>query len=446
MLMDPRINSLLEELQDNCSETTQLSIRYGVNTGDFLIQPTLKTPKVTSATGQTHYTESLRDRSFRVASPSFFQVNVAQLDRMVDLIREALQLTGTETVMDAYAGVGTFALLLAPFAGKIIAIEDSVNAVEDARANAQGTLNVEFLLGRTEKVLADLEETPHGVILDPSRKGCHPDALEALARLAPTRLVYVSCDPGTLARDLKILCQGPFYLVGVQPLDMFPQTHHVECIATLALRRPLQDLVLASTSPRRRQLAESLGLDFNVVAPHVEETHQEEDPKAMVQRLALAKAQKVAADRQGPVVGADTTVVLDSQALGKPSSVEEATEMLQHLRGREHRVLTAVALVDSSSGKVWQETCESTVAMRDYSDSEIEAYVASGKAMDKAGAYGVQDEAFSPSQHVEGCYSNVVGLPLCTLAGLLDRAGYKVQGLSLPDKCQSHILGEEGAP
>ena len=236
MLMHPDINRILGQLQSHCGETTQLSVRYGVNTGDFLIQPTLRSPEVTLPTGQKHYAESLRDRQFRVASPSFFQVNVPQLDLLVDLVREGLGLSGSELIVDAYAGVGTFALLLAPYAGRVIAIEESPAAAEDARANAQGVESVELLSGRTEEVLGQLTERPHGVILDPPRKGCHRATLEALNRLEPNRVVYVSCDPGTLARDLKVLCQGPFYLKEVQPIDMFPQTHHVESVATLCRR------------------------------------------------------------------------------------------------------------------------------------------------------------------------------------------------------------------
>ena len=113
--------------------------------------------------------------------------------------------------------------------------------------------------GRTEEALPKLEAQPDGVILDPSRKGCHPSALKALTALKPRRVVYVSCDPSTLARDLKILCKDVFLLESVTPVDMFPQTHHVECIAVLTLRRPLDGLILASSSPRRRQLMSDNG-------------------------------------------------------------------------------------------------------------------------------------------------------------------------------------------
>ena len=351
MIMDPSVNRILGELQGRCAETSQLSVRCGVNTGDFLVQPTLKTAEVSIATGQKHYVESLRGRSFRVASPSFFQVNIRQLDRLVDLVKEELELSGSELVVDAYAGVGTFALLLAPYAGRVIAIEESPAAVEDALANADDAPRVEFIQGRTEQVLSELEERPQGLILDPPRKGCHPSALEALKRLKPQRMVYVSCDPATLARDLKSLCRDTFHLEKVRPVDMFPQTHHVECIATLTLRRGVDGLVLASSSPRRRDLMAGIGIPFEIEAPEVDEATFGEFVEDTVKRLALAKAQAVANRRPGQlVVGADTMVVCDGEALGKPRDPAQAVEMLQRLRGREHRVVTGVAVVDGSTG------------------------------------------------------------------------------------------------
>ena len=233
LLMCQWINDTTAKLQGRCGETTQISLRYGLNTGDYLIQPALKAPDIPLPSGQTHYQESLGGRKFRIASPSFFQVNTQQAERIVDLVRVGLHLSGHELVVDAYAGVGTFAILLAPHAAKIIAIEESTSAVHDAAVNASGIDGIQFLQGKTEEVLSQIEDRPHGVILDPPRAGCHPMALEALVKLAPRRVVYVSCDPETLARDLNILCRGPFSLELVQPVDMFPQTHHVECLAYL---------------------------------------------------------------------------------------------------------------------------------------------------------------------------------------------------------------------
>ena len=237
MLMTPGINRLSDSIRGRAQETSQVSIRYGINTDDWLIQPALKNPAIQTPTGQKHYTEELTGRKFRIASPSFFQVNTQQAERLAALVREMLDLSGGEFVVDAYAGVGTFAVLLADFARKVAAIEESSAAVRDASTNAAGAHNVEFLEGRTEDTLASLDERPDAVILDPPRAGCHPDALAALIRLAPDRTVYVSCEPKALARDLDVLTRGGLRVQSVQPIDMFPQTHHVE---TAALLRPIE--------------------------------------------------------------------------------------------------------------------------------------------------------------------------------------------------------------
>jgi 23S rRNA (uracil1939-C5)-methyltransferase len=233
MLMAPWINETLRNLQGKCQETTQLSIRYGINTGDWLIQPTFHSPEIPLATGQTHYTERLLGHAFRIASPSFAQVNTPQAERMALLVHDRLEPDGSELLVDAYAGVGTFAVLLADSVRRVIAIEESSAAVKDAAANIEGIDNLEYIEGKTEEVLDTLEETPDAVILDPPRVGCHPDTLGALIRCAPKRIVYISCDPESLARDLSILIHGGFQVELVEPVDMFPQTHHIECVAAL---------------------------------------------------------------------------------------------------------------------------------------------------------------------------------------------------------------------
>ena len=235
LLMAPWINQALGLLQGKCRETTQLSIRYGFNTGDWLIQPRLKSDEVPLKSGQTHYQEKIWGHSFRIASPSFFQVNTQQAEELVRLVRRRLQLTGEETLVDAYAGVGTFSAYLAPYARWVIAIEESAAAVEDASVNTRGIENLVFRQGRTEDVLAGLDESPDAVILDPPRAGCDSGALDALVRRRTGRIVYVSCDPETLARDLQVLVRGGYRVDSVEPLDMFPQTHHVECVVTLVV-------------------------------------------------------------------------------------------------------------------------------------------------------------------------------------------------------------------
>ena len=233
LIMDEGINDILGKIQDKCAETTQLSVRYGVGTGDWLIQPTMQSMEITIDTGQTHYEEELLGKRFRVASPSFFQVNTKQAERLVDLALARLNLSGREMLVDAYAGVGTFAVLLASSAKGVIAIEESASAVKDAEVNVAGLPNVRLVQGRTEEVLAQLTETVDAVLLDPPRTGCHEDALRALAEKEVARVVYVSCEPATLARDLRFLCQQGYELLEVQPIDMFPHTYHIEAIATL---------------------------------------------------------------------------------------------------------------------------------------------------------------------------------------------------------------------
>jgi 23S rRNA (uracil1939-C5)-methyltransferase len=241
MLMGQPINDAITELQEKSGETSNLSVRVGTNTGDMLVQPTFKNPEITLPSGQKHYRENLLGRDFKVASPSFFQVNTAQAENLVNLVRERLELTTDATVVDAYAGVGVFAILLAPYVSRAIGIEESHSAVIDARENAEGLDNVVFIEARTEDAIGNLEEeaglsaAPDAVILDPPRVGCHPGTLDALLELRPRRVAYVSCDPPSLARDLNILVDGGYSLDSVEPVDMFPQTYHIECVATLTL-------------------------------------------------------------------------------------------------------------------------------------------------------------------------------------------------------------------
>ncbi len=318
LLMHQGVNDLLEELQDHCGETTQLSIRAGKYSGEFLIQPYLVHPEIVVPTGQKRYTESVAGQDFLVSSPSFFQVNVEQAAAAAEVVRDRLHLTADDVLLDAYTGVGTFAILLAPHVKRVIAVEESSAAVADAKQNASELQNLEFLLGRTEDVLRNLPVKPDVVVLDPPRSGCQPRALESLIEMAPSRVAYVSCDAETLGRDLKILCQGGYRLDEVAPLDMFPQTHHVECVALLSRgeqpRMPLPaSITLASASPRRLELMVLLGLEFNITPADLDEDAiPGESPAEMVERRSREKAQAVAAGMDsGLVIGADSPVVFE---------------------------------------------------------------------------------------------------------------------------------------
>ena len=438
LLMAPWINHALASLQGHAAETTQLSLRYGVHTGDYLLQPTFQNMDVPLASGQKHYHEALLGHRFRVSSPSFFQVSTRQAEQMAELVMGELRLDGWQTVVDAYAGVATFAVLMADRARRVVAVEESSAAVADARVNVEGIPNVELRQARTEDVLSELAEGGvDAVLLDPPRAGCMPGTLDALLDAPPERVVYVSCDPETLARDLAVLTAGPFRIEQVRPVDMFPQTYHVEAVATLvrdderlAVLRARESLVLASSSPRRTEILGRLGLPFETDEPGVDEPDAAPgaDPVEVAQRLALTKARAVAGRRSaGSVLGADTVVELDGVVLGKPVDEKDAARMLRDLRGREHRVITAVALVDAATGETAEGYRASRVTMRDYTDGEIAAYVASGAPMDKAGAYGVQDEAFAPAAEVRGCWLNVVGLPVCETLKLAERFGLRLR-------------------
>jgi MAF protein len=229
-----------------------------------------------------------------------------------------------------------------------------------------------------------------------------------------------------------VLCRGPFRLAEVAPIDLFPQTHQVECIATLSWDKEReqafqarQRLVLASESPRRREILTAMGLTFQVTPSAVAEPPAVSgDPVAMAQERALDKARTVAARLgEGTAIGADTIVADAEGILGKPASAEEAHRMLGRLRGKEHRVVTGVALVDASTDEALTGYRISRVRVREYTDQEIEAYVASGSPRDKAGAYGIQDAPFNPVAGVTECYLNVMGLPPCILLQLMDRLG-----------------------
>ena len=463
LLMAPWINESLAALQGHVAETTQLSLRYGANTGDWLLQPTMRAAEVPLVSGQKHYTESLLGHTFQVSSPSFFQVNTKQAEQMAVMVIDALQLTGDETVVDAYAGVGTFAVLVSDTAAQVIAVEESAAALADARVNVEGLDNVELRQAKTEDVLMEIC-TPAAsanvrVILDPPRAGCMPGTLAALIAAPPARIAYASCDPETLARDLKVLTDGPFRIESVQPIDMFPQTHHIECLTTLVLdperQRRLTDrrsIVLASSSPRRQEILAALGIDFAIEIADVPEPPAEEsdDPLELATARAMAKAREAATRHgAGTVVGADTVVALDGGVLGKPAGADEARSMLRALRGREHRVITAVALMDASTGESVDGHRSSRVLMREYSDEEIEAYVASGDPFDKAGAYAVQSTSFAPAANVRGCYLNVVGLPVCTLLKLASRFGIQLEidrgrlpaGLHRCPECSKQVGG-----
>ena len=184
--------------------------------------------------GQPYLREIFAGIELQLRPDTFFQVNTETAEALLTVILEQLNLQGTETLLDAYCGIGTFTLPLAQKVRQAIGIEVQPVAVEQAQQNAQlnGITNVTFQAGTVETLLPELN-SPDIVLLNPPRKGCDRAVIESLLKLQPSRLVYVSCNPATLARDLKWLCQSRYRLNFVQPADFFPQTAHVECAVFL---------------------------------------------------------------------------------------------------------------------------------------------------------------------------------------------------------------------
>lgn len=193
--------------------------------------------------GPGYIEDYIGDVKFRISPLSFFQVNPVQTEKLYGKALEYAGLTGNETVWDLYCGIGSISLFLAKNAKKVIGVEIIPEAIEDAKVNAQinGIENAEFLVGAAEDVVPqyfeehknEAECRPDVIVVDPPRKGCDEKLLETMVQMAPERIVYVSCDSATLARDLKWLSENGYKLMEVTPCDMFGQTIHVESVCLL---------------------------------------------------------------------------------------------------------------------------------------------------------------------------------------------------------------------
>ncbi|GAB4386301.1 MAG: 23S rRNA (uracil(1939)-C(5))-methyltransferase RlmD [Elainellaceae cyanobacterium] len=184
--------------------------------------------------GRPYLCEEFARLQFQIHPTTFFQVNTEQAEALLNMIATELDLKGNETLLDAYCGVGTLTLPLAKQAQQAIGIEVQPEAIAQAQINARlnGITNAKFHIGTVEAILPKLEVQPDVVLVDPPRKGCDRTVIEQLLQIQPDRIVYVSCNPATLARDLKLLSTS-YQLLRVQPADFFPQTAHVECAAFL---------------------------------------------------------------------------------------------------------------------------------------------------------------------------------------------------------------------
>lgn len=209
---------------------------------------------------------------------------------------------------------------------------------------------------------------------------------------------------------------------------------------------PTPRLILASQSPRRRELLALTGLPFDVITADIDETpHPAEPAAAYTLRLSREKAQAVAAQvpNGALVLAADTTVADTDAILGKPADPVEARAMLDQLRARTHQVYTALTVLDTRTGQAQSEIVCTDVHMRDYAPHEVEAYIASGDPFDKAGGYAIQNRAFAPVDRCDGCFSNVMGLPVCQVIDLLARFGLHAS-TDIGARCRSdHAHGDE---
>lgn len=195
--------------------------------------------QVTTIWGESYITDYIGGIQFRISPLSFYQVNPVQTEKLYGKALEYAGLTGTETVWDLYCGIGTISLFLARSAKAVYGVEIVPQAIEDARENARinGIENVQFFVGKAEEVLPEKYEKENiyadVIVVDPPRKGCEEICLETMVRMHPQKIVYVSCDSATLARDLKYLCERGYDLEKVCPVDQFGHTVHVECVTLL---------------------------------------------------------------------------------------------------------------------------------------------------------------------------------------------------------------------
>jgi septum formation protein len=208
-------------------------------------------------------------------------------------------------------------------------------------------------------------------------------------------------------------------LIKIRPIVLIEKDFAGQCGINNSIMMT-RKLILASASPRRAELLQQLGLSFRVIASDLPEEVSNGDPARLVKKLALQKAMQVGRSLGGGLVlGADTLVVLGRSILGKPSDAAAASKMLQQLSGKEHSVYTGLALLDAASGRQLTDTVKTKVRFRQLQGVEIEAYVATGEPLDKAGAYGIQGRGAALVESISGCYFNVVGLPLSRLVVML---------------------------
>jgi len=184
--------------------------------------------------GEDHLVYQVKDQFFHVSAESFFQVNVSQAEKMIDLVCEYMPSKG-ETFLELYCGIGLFTRFLADRYELVYAVEESSSACDDFAINLDMYDHINLYVGSVKDIVPQLDIQPEAILLDPPRAGVDPRTLESILAFKAPKIVYVSCDVSTLSRDLKRLIEGGYHLVEITPIDMFPQTFHIECIAMLTL-------------------------------------------------------------------------------------------------------------------------------------------------------------------------------------------------------------------
>jgi 23S rRNA (uracil1939-C5)-methyltransferase len=254
LILDPLLDDLWAALDMKWPQLRRLTLRCGSATGDLMAVfeldhyedfdievdfPVscvilLADGEAVVLMGDPQLVEHVAGRDYYISAGSFFQVNTAGAEVLVALVRDYLAPTGDETLLDLYCGVGLFGLSLADQVGRVVGVEADASAAADFWRNAQGLDYVTLLEEKAQGALAHLEEAVDLVVLDPPRSGLGERVAAQIARLGPRHIVYVSCDPATLARDARRLVESGYQLEQVQPVDLFPQTYHVESVALFA--------------------------------------------------------------------------------------------------------------------------------------------------------------------------------------------------------------------
>jgi 23S rRNA (uracil1939-C5)-methyltransferase len=251
LIIDPLLDDLWAALDMEWPQLYRLSLRCGSATGDlmaifeldhyedfdievdFPVSCVLRLAdgEVVVLMGNPYLVEHVGGREYRVSAGSFFQVNTAAAGALVALVRDYLAPRGGETLVDLYCGVGLFGLSLSDQVKRVVGVEQDPSALADFEHNARGLGSVERIEGAVEMALPPVKGPVDLLVLDPPRAGAGAQVVGEIARLSPRRVVYVSCDPATLARDAHLLVEGGYQLEEVQPVDLFPQTFHVESVA-----------------------------------------------------------------------------------------------------------------------------------------------------------------------------------------------------------------------